>query len=443
MRRHRPHRRALWLITLAIGMAVIAGDGWAQKAKPLPRPARETMRELDQAIRSVDSSLKLLQTLRSNANTQPDQIERKVGEIDAKIAALGPLLDRAKAEAAGQGVSSHPDFDAAQAKIADASARFAAVKGETLRQAAADKAAAAPKTPAPATPTPEAAPVPPILFSSAPISAAHPAHLATAFRAGDRIYGLIVFPDQIRRVAEVGESDADNAFQVQVWIDGALKTAGGTSLTLKRDALVASTLVLDVAPDPEKMTAYSDPSVAWPEKFEKEGKRAGPMQLTRLLSGLPPGKHAVRIVLSRYRDLAAGEFTIEGDFSSYARLWEELDAEAIKGVKMPRAEMQDRSLEEEMKTLIRGSGHDLARDAREGKIVAVAIIDPDWQIERHPLSGAILFRYIRAEVGYRAKDGTAWIQRYVFKQEFVGERYQPTAIHGYGDKRKTAPENLR
>ena len=119
-------------------LALTAGPAWPQKAKPLPRPARETMRELDQAIRSVDSSLKLLQTLRSNANPQPDQIERKVGEIDAKIDALEPLLDRAKAEAAGQGVSSHPDFDAAQAKIADAAARFAAVKGETLRQAAAD-----------------------------------------------------------------------------------------------------------------------------------------------------------------------------------------------------------------------------------------------------------------------------------------------------------------
>lgn len=428
---------------LAAVFVSAAGPARAQKAKPLPRPARETMRKLDQALRSANSSLKLLEALRTNANTQPDQIERKVGEIDAKIAALEPLLDQAKSEAAAQGVASHPDFDAAQAKIADAAARFAAVKGETLQQAAADKAAAAPKTPAPATPTPETAPVPPILFSSAPIAAANPSNLSASFQAGDRIYGLVVFPDQIRRVAGVGEADSDNAFEVAVWVDGARRTAGGTSFTLKRDALVANTLVLDVAPEPEKMTAYSDPSVVWPEKFEKEGKRAGPLQLTKLLSGLPPGKHAVRIVLSRYRELAAGEFTVEGDFSCYARLWEQLDAEAIKGVKMPRAEMKDRSLEEEMETLIRRSTHDLARDAREGEIVVVAIIDPDWQIERHPISGAILFRYIRAEVGYRAKDGTAWIQRYVFKQEFVGDRYQPTALHGYGDKRKTAPENLR
>lgn len=433
--------RMLAVFMLSAGMALAAGTSWGQKAKPLPRPAREAMKEFDRALRSADSSLKLLETLRSDANTQPDQIERKIQEIDAKIASLQPLLDKAKAEAAGLGVTAHPDFDAAQAKIAEAAGKFAGVKGETLKQAAEDKAAAAKKTPAPEIPAEPA--VPPILFSSAPIAAVLPSNLSTSFKAGDRIYGLIVFTDQIRKTAKVGEAESDNAFEIKVWVDGELSSAGGTSITLRKDALVATTFVLDVAPDPEKMTAYSDPSVIWPEKFEKEGKRAGPMQLTKLLSRLPAGKHTVKIVLYRYKDLAAGEFAIEGDFTPYAKLWEGLDAQAIKGVNMPAAALSDRALEGEMKKLIQGSAHDLARDARAGDILKVVIIDPDWQIERHPISGAILFRYIRAEVGYAAKDGTAWIQRFVFKQEFAGGAYQPTAIHGYGDKRKTAPENLR
>jgi hypothetical protein len=430
---------AFTLLSLIVTFA--SGTAWAQKAKPLPYSAREAMKEFDQTVRSVDSSLKLLATLRSDSNTQTDQIERKVKEIEDKIAGLQPLLDKAQAEAAAKGVSAHPDFDAAQAKIASAAEKFAGVRTETLKQTAEEKATAARKTPAPEKPAEDA--LPPILFSTAPIAAGKPSRLSTSFKAGERIYGLIVFTDQIRKIAGVGEAESDNAFEVKVWVDGEPESSGGTSLTMRKDALVATTFVLDIAPDPEKMTAYSDPSIIWPEKFEKEGKRAGPMQLTKLLSNLPAGKHTVKIVLYRYQDLAAGEFAIEGDFASYAQLWEGLDGQAIKGVNMPQPAMSDRVLEGEMEKLIRGSTHDLAQGAREGKILQVAIIDPDWQIERHPISGVILFRYIRAEVGFLATDGTAWIQRFVFKQEFVGDAYQPTAIHGYGDKRKTAPENLR
>jgi hypothetical protein len=254
---------------------------------------------------------------------------------------------------------------------------------------------------------------------------------------------LIVFPEPIRSIANVGDADSDNAFELKVWVDGELKEAGGSSLQLKKEALNAKTFVLDVAPDPEKMTAYADPSVVWAEKFEREGKRGGAMQLTKFLSALPAGKHTVKIVLYRYKDLAAGEFTVEGDFAPYAKLWEGLDGQAIKGVTLPQAAMTDKVLEGEMKKLIQASSHDLARDAREGKILKIVIIDSDWYLERHPISGAILFRYIRAEVGYRAKDGTGWLQRFVFKQDYIGDKFQPAAIHGYGDRQKIALENLR
>ena len=53
----------------------------------------------------------------------------------------------------------------------------------------------------------------------------------------------------------------------------------------------------------------------------------------------------------------------------------------------------------------------------------ITIIDKDWFIERHKLTGAILYRYIRAEIAVNKND-TCWLYQLVtFKQDYVKNTY--------------------
>jgi hypothetical protein len=145
-------------------------------------------------------------------------------------------------------------------------------------------------------------------------------------------------------------------------------------------------------------------------------------------------------VLACSQPIASGSFRIEGSsFSHYAQLVPTLRSEETKGVGMSAPKRNDAAMSGAMLKAMQASSSEAWKD----QIMRIVILDPDWFIERHPISGAILFRYIRAEVAVKGRDGKcSFYQLCTFKQDYVGGKFGATRYDGHGDRQSLPCENV-
>ncbi|OPX34837.1 hypothetical protein B1H10_02645, partial [candidate division KSB1 bacterium 4484_188] len=276
------------------------------------------------------------------------------------------------------------------------------------------------------------------VFSKSPINEASPANLTNSFQSGDHIYGFAYFSKPIKKQCKGRmRRDATKAsVEMLVYLNDQYKNS--MNPTLKNDLLNGKIFRIDIAPEPANMTAYTDPNLSWGMYGDT---KEGPLLFSQILSDLDEGKTKVKIEIKAcYAVIASGEFTIEGtDFDFYAQLMDGLKNAETKTVQMPKAKRNDPALEKEMKALLKASSN----DAWKGEIKKVVIIDRDWFIVRHKLTGAILHRYIRAEVAVKKTDG-CWLYHLVtFKQNYIGSKFDNTYWDGAGDRVKIPCENVK
>ena len=276
-----------------------------------------------------------------------------------------------------------------------------------------------------------------MVFSKSPIDVAEPEDLTTSFAAGDPIYALVRVDKTFQNLAapDADEPPKKVLVEVKTYVDGTYKAS--FNVILRNDAAAGRALVLDVAPGPEAMTVFDDPNVEIGKTFDVYD---GPIQFTKTLKGLKPGQHTIRVELYRYGVWAEAEFLIEGeDFAVYGELRDKLLDELTKGVTMPTPKRVDPDLEAEMLDALKSAN----AEVWQNDILRIVIIDADWYLERHEISGIILFRYIRANVAVKDKDGVCWRYDLVtFKQDYVGEEFGPTKFSGVGDRKEIPEENV-
>lgn len=282
-----------------------------------------------------------------------------------------------------------------------------------------------------------------IIFSKSPIDVDKPSNLTNSFQAGDRIYGAIYLADTFRAVTETKRGKI--SLQIRCYTDGKYTSRGTIRVILREAACDSKTFLIELAPAPEDLSSYQDPNVTYEKLHEVLGKRGGPMQFTKFLSALPAGKHTIILIMKRYKELAGGKFTIEGkDFKTpYTKLFAELENAAAKGVTMPTPKMSDAKLEAEMAAALKASK---VKEARDGQILRVVIVDPKWQIETKRTDKGTLviaFRYLRADVAVKEKDGPCWRWRFVFRQDYVGGKFQKTQLHGIFARQKISLANVK
>ena len=251
-----------------------------------------------------------------------------------------------------------------------------------------------------------------ILFSKSPIDIQKPSNLTQRFTAGDSIYGLIQVNKSWRELY-----NAKSKTTVGIMI--VMKIGSNETLqyiTLKKPELIDSDyVVLDIAPDPKKMTAYTNPDIEFGEG--KGNRKIGPIAFTYDLAQLPPGKHTVNLFVRDYGDtLAAGSFEIEGaDFKAYADLHEKVKAASEAGETLPAAAMVNKGLEKKMYALLENAGWN--------HILRVVIIDKDWWIEGNKR------RYLNVAAAAKDSNGTC----YWCKLQFT----EPKLITGWGEMELT------
>jgi hypothetical protein len=274
------------------------------------------------------------------------------------------------------------------------------------------------------------------VFATAPIDPNQPANLSQSFKAGDFVYGLVQIDKTWRELLARGD---ESATEVQVpfdmLVDG--ETVDFQYITIRKpEAIDSKLLVFDVAPEPDKMTAYMDPGFVYAEG--KGYRKIGPDQYTYNLSRLAPGKHTIRFRVRSYGDVsAAGEFAIEGeDYKPYALLRDRLLARALEAAGMPQAQKIDRDLEATMRQLLTNAGWTNTR-----KLV---IVDKDWWIDR--ASGgdsAIVSRHIAAAAAARAADGTFYWSVCTFHQQRrIDGSYGPLELTDVGAKKPILEANI-
>ncbi|MCX8037705.1 MAG: hypothetical protein N3D11_11800 [Candidatus Sumerlaeia bacterium] len=315
--------------------------------------------------------------------------------------------------------------DAREAKSKEEEAAYAAQKEKQAREAAGREAAALrPQT------VPAAAGK--ILFSKSPIDPAKPANLTTSFKAGDTIYGLILADKTWRELY-----NAKGKSEVGIMIVMAIgKNETYQYITLKNPKHIdSSQLVLDIAPAPDKMTAYKDPEIVFGEG--KGNRKIGPIAFTYELAQLPAGKHTVQFYIRDFgKRHAAGQFDIEGaDFKFYADLHEKVKALVDASATMPPVGMVNKALEGEMLELLENAGWP--------PVLRLVIRDKDWWLNRvaggdSPVSS----RHINAAVAAKGPDGKCYYRIVVFEQPMTLAGWGKLEITQQSDPKPIAEENI-
>ena len=86
---------------------------------------------------------------------------------------------------------------------------------------------------------------------------------------------------------------------------------------------------------------------------------------------------------------------------------------------LPKAGMTNPALASQFTALINGADHDW-------KLLKLIIASPEWQIERHEISGVILNRYLVTRNVIKDPTGVCRIQSIVFQQNYNGSGYGKT-----------------
>lgn len=276
-----------------------------------------------------------------------------------------------------------------------------------------------------------------ILFSKTPINPLNPQNLTRSFVAGDYIYGLALFP---KSVSEMARQDDPYKLEVMISYEMDEDFSNTTTGTLSAEAVQRNYIAFEFVANPETVVeSYTNPDFKF-KKYPNPPACDGPIRVADDMRQWPSGKHTVSLKMHlNYQPVITGEFTIEGnDFSVYKNIRDQIIAAADRGAAasatMPAAKMNDKETEAQMLAAFQNSN-----DWKTGRIKAketlkIAIVDPDWTIRRHEITGAILHRYIRAAIAVKTSEGQCGIYKLVtFQQDYTGNQFQPLKYDGAGD----------
>ncbi|HOB52194.1 MAG TPA: hypothetical protein PK176_07360 [Acidobacteriota bacterium] len=244
-----------------------------------------------------------------------------------------------------------------------------------------------------------------VYFSKTPIDPNNPAGLSKSFQAGDPIYGLLVV-DKSWRELYGGKTEIPVMVVMAIDDQDMLEYQ---YITLKGPLVNNRFMVLDIAPEPARMTAYKDPNMVFGEG--KGNRKIGPIGFTFRLGELGTGTHTVQIYVRDFGTKhAEGSFAIQGsNYAYYAGLNQKyLNADA-QAVTLPPAKMTDKQMDATMRKLLLNAGWP--------GVHRIHIVDKDWWYDRHSGGDSpIVGRHIAAAALYKDTDGKYYYRLCTFEQ---------------------------
>jgi len=294
-----------------------------------------------------------------------------------------------------------------------------------------------------------------IVFSSSPINPNQPTGLKTEYQAGDKIYAVAYLPQLVKEM--YGNKQPNAKLEVEVFIyevkpplydyqQPSEEQLTFASMWVTGSVLNNKYLVIDLIPDVEKTTAYGTSEISYKE-FGK--KFDGPVNFAETLSKLSSAEHNLKVLVKcNYNDAASGILKISGaDFSVYANMANKLNMFAqnagANNAVFPKALKNDATAESQMKAALKSSNDWKSGWLNATEILKISIVDADWHVRRHEISGDILHRYIRAAFAVKTKEGTCAYFQATFQEDYVGGEFQPLRYDGAGDRNPIDCENVK
>jgi hypothetical protein len=106
---------------------------------------------------------------------------------------------------------------------------------------------------------------------------------------------------------------------------------------------------------------------------------------------------------------------------------------------MPCHQLADPLIKNKMISLLKASNN----SAWQGDILKVCVIDKDWFLQRHDITGAILARYVHAQVAVK-RNGNCWLYHLVtFKQDYINGHFSDMVWYNHGDFSRIPCENIK
>jgi hypothetical protein len=292
-----------------------------------------------------------------------------------------------------------------------------------------------------------------IVFSSSPINPDKPNESITEFKSGDKIYALAYLPDVLKNLYQNQSPNAELLVEVFIYevikplydyqnpMDNQLTFA---EMHVKGKIKDQKYLIVDLLPDAANTTAYGNNELVY-KSFGN--KYEGPATFAETMSNLTPGEHKIKMVIHcYYAPVAQGEFLFNGsDFSNYKSLADQLNLyaanKASASAVFPKAVVSDPTRESSMISSLKNSN-----DWKSGFVGAVDVLKVaivyDWETIYHDISGAILYRYCKANIAMKSSDGHCFYRPATFKEEYVNGKFQALHYDGIGDKVSIECANL-
>ena len=230
------------------------------------------------------------------------------------------------------------------------------------------------------------------------------------FSGSDFIYATVYFKKPYK-----GEE-----FTSHMLVDGDYKL-NRDAFHLDKSLHGASSSPLEVAPDP------------------KTAKQSGGKLYTKALSELAEGM-TYKVGL-KYVD---GSSTIEGEFeldlsagTTFAARDKQFEEGKIANTVMKKPGHSNPALEKDILATFKKEA------AGKGETpLRVVLVEKDWRIHRHQVTGVILFRTIWADIAVQKTDGKYYVYELTYEQQYNGKSYGKTQYHSIGGTYEIPKDNI-
>lgn len=254
------------------------------------------------------------------------------------------------------------------------------------------------------------------VFSTRPVTIGqeNPSAFSSSFKASDEIYGMIYLKGTYTDVTK-----GNHIVNIRILIDGVEKANHMWNVPAEKRELTY--IPMEYLPDPKTMQTQ------------------GAIKYAKAFSEMSPRPHKITIKCeAEYASnlLAEGEFELDGSdgMDKLQARYTAMQSAKLGQVGMPKAVQSNPKLEAEMMA---------AMSEWKEKPLKANIIDKDWEIHRHPISGAIEYRTIRAALGMKTPSGTCRVFILSFKQDYSGKAWGRTQHYGVGDSFDIGCENIK
>lgn len=248
-------------------------------------------------------------------------------------------------------------------------------------------------------------------LSKSPIDAKNwqAAKYETRFSISDNIYAIVFFGEPVTTLGINGSNQ-----EMIVWFDnGSGSMSDYWGIPIKSEQKNAAFITLPINPAPSDVFNQNDFMAA--DRFLGMAKRYNDQKLNvKMLAG---GDQQAQLGVT-FDFTGANTLAVTRSEAMNKALAGNSDV-ANANTELPKSGMNSPALAKQFSAMINGAGADW-------KMLKLIIASPEWQINRHEISGVIVSRHIVTRNIVKQPNGVCQIQSVTFYQDYNGSVYGKT-----------------